>query len=72
MNKYSFTTVLISLLSLTSQAQESAVDYDGLMQQSNKMIAVILVLLIILIGIATFLFFLDKKVSKLEKQINQK
>lgn len=69
MNKYSFIALLFSLLSFTLQAQTSTNTYNQMMQQSNKMIAVILVLVIILLGVAAFLFYLDRKISKLEKNL---
>ena len=72
MNKISFTTLIFSLLSFTLYAQDNTSSFDTLMQQSNKMIAVIIVLVIILLGIAGFLFYLDKKISKLENQIKSK
>lgn len=69
MNKYRFTALLFSLLSFTLQAQTSSNTYDQMMQQSNKMIAVILVLVIILLGVAAFLLYLDRKIKKLEDQL---
>lgn len=39
---------------------------------SNKMIAVIVVLAIILIGLGIFLFTLDKKIKRLEDEIKNK
>jgi CcmD family protein len=71
MNKYSFTALIFTFLSFTLQAQ-AAGGYDQLLQQSNKMIAVILVLVIILFGIAGFLVFLERRIKDLEKRIKQK
>jgi ABC-type nitrate/sulfonate/bicarbonate transport system permease component len=41
-------------------------NYQELLNQTDKMIAVILVLVIILLGIALFLLFLEKRIRKLE------
>lgn len=49
----------------TSYAQTMD-NYRELLNQTDKMIAVILVLVIILLGIALFLLFLEKRIRKLE------
>ena len=49
----------------TSHAQTMD-NYQELLNQTDKMIAVILVLVIILLGIALFLLFLEKRIRKLE------
>ena len=49
----------------TSYAQTMD-NYQELLNQTDKMIAVILVLVIILLGIALFLLFLEKRIRKLE------
>ncbi|MFT4968365.1 MAG: CcmD family protein [Chitinophagales bacterium] len=71
MNKTVSLTILSVFFSQLVWAQEE-LSYQALLNQSNKMIAVILVLVIILLGIGLFLFFMDKKISKLEKKINKK
>ncbi|MCB0510421.1 MAG: CcmD family protein [Chitinophagales bacterium] len=50
-------------------AQESGA-YESMLVKSNKMIAVVGVLAIILLGIAVYLFSLDKKLKKLEEKID--
>jgi len=71
MKKFNITTLVIAFLGFTLHAQNLE-GYDQLLQASNKMIAVILVLTVILLGIAGFLFFLDKRIKKIEEQIKQK
>lgn len=71
MKKFSLSTLVITFLGVTLHAQNTQ-GYDQVLQESNKMIAVILVLAIILLGIAGFLFFLDKRIKKIEEQIKQK
>lgn len=56
---------------INSFAQETNT-YENMLVKSNKMIAVIGVLLIILIGIALYLFSLDRKLKKLEDRIDSK
>lgn len=57
--------------SLSSFAQEPSA-YEISLIKSNKMIAVIGVLVIILIGIALYLFSLERKLKKLEERIDSK
>lgn len=57
-------TIMSSVFS-TSYAQTMD-NYQELLNQTDKMIAVILVLVIILLGIALFLLFLEKRIRKLE------
>jgi membrane protein DedA with SNARE-associated domain len=57
-------TIMFSVFS-TSYAQTMD-NYQELLNQTDKMIAVILVLVIILLGIAVFLLFLEKRIRKLE------
>jgi CcmD family protein len=70
MKKFSITILVSLFLGVTLHAENTG-GYDQMLQQSNKMIAVILVLVIILLGIAGFLFFLDKRIKKIEEQIKQ-
>jgi capsular polysaccharide biosynthesis protein len=68
MNKYTLSIIVFNFLAFTLQAQNTS-GYDQALVATNKMIAVILVLLVILFGIAFFLVYLDKKIKKLEDQI---
>ena len=71
MNKYHISALLFTFLGFTLHSQ-NVEGYDKILQQSNKMIAVILVLVIILLGIAAFLVFLERRIKKMEDQIKQK
>jgi CcmD family protein len=42
------------------------------METGGKIFVVVLVLAIILVGIFVYLYFIDRKVSKLEKEIREK
>jgi len=43
--------------------------FEKLLTADNKIYVVVAVLSIILIGLFTYLFFTDKKISKLEKEV---
>ena len=66
-----FLTVLSLIFGQLLWAQEESV-YVELLNQSNKMIAVIAVLLIILLGITAFLIFMERKIRRLEDKMNKK
>jgi|TARA_B100001093_G_C26405017_1_gene832954 heme/copper-type cytochrome/quinol oxidase subunit 2 len=66
-----FFTVLSLIFGQLLWAQEEPVTAE-LLNQSNKMIAVIAVLLIILLGITAFLIFMERKISRLEDKMNKK
>ncbi|MBL6875419.1 MAG: hypothetical protein ISR01_01390 [Chitinophagales bacterium] len=66
-----FFTVLSLIFGQLLWAQEEPVTAE-LLNQSNKMIAVIAVLLIILLGITAFLIFMEMKISRLEDKMNKK
>ena len=66
-----FFTVLSLIFGQLLWAQEELVTAE-LLNQSNKMIAVIAVLLIILLGITAFLIFMEVKISRLEDKMNKK
>lgn len=63
--KYILFGVLNIVLTLPLAAQNEPVA-DALMS-SNKLVSVIVVLLVILIGIAVFLFFMDRRIKRLEQ-----
>lgn len=65
MNKYSLTTIIALIINLSLQAQDKT-NFEQALVDSNKMIAVITVLVVILLGIAFFLFYLERKIKKLE------
>ena len=63
-NIFLFTTLLGSLLStLTLSAQSTLLPNEG------KMLTTVMVVCAILIGIFLFLFFLERRITKLENQI---
>ncbi|MCO4294159.1 CcmD family protein [Solitalea sp. MAHUQ-68] len=71
MKKYILSLVLI-LVSIASFAQNNGtVEMADEMRGSGKIYVVIGVMTIIFIGIAFYLFSIDKKLTKLEKDHNQ-
>ena len=70
-NRNIFLTVLSLIFGQLLWAQEESVTVE-LLNQSNKMIAVIVVLLIILLGITAFLILMERKISRLEDKMNKK
>ena len=76
MNKFQkVTAALIGLLiisaNLFAQSNQPIEMADGL-YQSGKIFVVIVVLSLIFIGIVGYLILLDRKISKLEKEIKNK
>ncbi|MBL7883653.1 MAG: CcmD family protein [Bacteroidia bacterium] len=60
-------------LSMRAFAQESnAVEMADALYQSGKIYVVVVVLSIIFIGIIAYLIMLDRKISKLEKELKNK
>jgi CcmD family protein len=63
------TISLISSLSMISFAQNSnGVDMASEMRESGKIYVVVMVLAVIFLGIAIYLFSIDNRLKKIEKQ----
>ena len=65
-----YTGIFIGFLNALP-AQASGVEMADVLRSSGKIYLVVLVVLTILAGVLFYLIRLDKKVSKLEKEINQ-
>lgn len=63
----SFLVALLANLSASAQDAEMA---DG-MRASGKIYVVVGIILIVLIGLVVYLFMMDKKLTRIEKQLNQ-
>lgn len=59
--------ILILAVATPFTAEASAVDF---LRSTGKIYAVVAVICVILLGIAFYLYRLDKQISKLEKHIN--
>lgn len=66
-----FLTIGFFLMSIVSSFAQSKVDMAFDLRSSGKIYVVVLVLLVIFAGVAFYLFLLDKKISKLEKEVKQ-
>lgn len=73
MNKYFFKQISLAivavLLSIASFAQNDAPEMADVMRSNGKIYVVVTVCLVILIGLFIYVARVDKKVSKLEKEI---
>jgi len=66
MKKYITTLILLIAFKFSLIAQNNT-NFENALVGTNKMIAVIAVLVVILLGITFFLFYLERKLNKLEK-----
>lgn len=70
MKKGFLTPVLLLLIQTFAMAQEVEMAND--LRSSGKIYIVVAVLCVLFIGLAVYLFSIDKKVSKIEKEIQGK
>ena len=72
MNKIKFLCSAALLLSfIPSLAQQDVPMADSLRSQ-GKLYVVVIMILIVLAGLITYLFLMDKKVKKLEKMVSER
>lgn len=69
MKKFLYLFLLITS-TITANAQE--VEMADTMRSNGKIYVVVAIILIVLVGLISYLFLLDRKVGKLEKQLNKK
>lgn len=67
-----FLTIGLFLMGVLSGFAQSKVDMAFDLRSSGKIYVVVLVLLVIFAGVAFYLFLLDKKISRLEKEEKQR
>ncbi len=65
--KYFF-TLMATLIAMVSRAQAEVEMADG-MRANGKIYVVVGIILIVLLGLVVYLFMMDKKLDKLEKQL---
>lgn len=71
MNKYS-RYILIAMASLISFAAEAQTESStDLMRSNGKIFVVMAVVVLILVGLFIYLFSIDKKITRLEKEAQQ-
>ncbi|MEN5235387.1 CcmD family protein [Sphingobacterium faecium] len=71
MKKLSLSIALILMSTLNIFAQ-SDIDMATGLRSSGKIYVVVLVMLVLFLGVASYLFILDRKITKLEKKQDQK
>jgi len=65
--------ILFSIGMMVAQAQNSATQkpaMDNIMRSSGRIFVVVAVMLIILAGVLLYLFRLDRKINRIEKEIS--
>jgi CcmD family protein len=72
MRKVRMIFILLFLLQYASAQNSNAVEMADLMRQSGKIYVVVGVLCIIFLGIVIYLFSIDRKLNKLEKELRNK
>ncbi len=70
MKKLTLLTIL-SLFSLASHAQAAEVEMADTMRANGKIYVVVGIILIVLIGFIAYLFMLDRKLDRLEKEFKK-
>ncbi|HEY8937000.1 MAG TPA: hypothetical protein VIM65_17355 [Cyclobacteriaceae bacterium] len=60
------------LISIISKAQENKVEMADTFRADGKIYVVVAIVLIILVGFVVYLISLDRKITKLEKLVQQK
>ena len=65
-----FTLFILTLFSISALAQEE-VEMADVMRSNGKIYVVVGIILIVLLGVVAYLFLLDRKISKLEKELKK-
>ena len=71
MKKLSLSIAFVLMTTFNIFAQNE-IDMATGLRSSGKIYVVVLVLLVLFLGVAAYLFVLDRKITKLEKRQNQK
>jgi CcmD family protein len=68
MNKYKLALFFILIAFGNASAQMPDVEMADALRENGKIYVVVLIIAIVFIGLAAYLFNLDRKISKLEKK----
>ena len=68
--KYIFTLFLVTVIPSVLAAQEP-VEMADTMRSEGKIYVVVAIILVILLGLIAYLVMLDRRVSKIEKQVKE-
>jgi CcmD family protein len=69
--KFLNTLLILLVSSFTGMAQQADIEMADQFRADGKIYVVIAVVLLILVGIFIYLFNLDKKVTRLEKEVSK-
>ena len=69
--KFLNTLLILLVSSFTGMAQQADIEMADQFRADGKIYVVIAVVLLILVGIFIYLFSLDKKVTRLEKEVSK-
>jgi len=69
--KFSNTLLILLVSSFTLMAQQADIEMADQFRADGKIYVVISVVLLILLGLFIYLFSLDKKVTRLEKEVSK-
>ncbi|MBT1704587.1 CcmD family protein [Chryseosolibacter indicus] len=70
LNKALLSLLLTFLITFSSQGQDA--EMADVMRSEGKIYVVVAIILLVLAGLILYLFLLDKKVTNLERMINEK
>ena len=71
MRKLLLFLLLLITLPTTAWAQDLPVEMADTLRSNGKIYVVVVVLVIVLLGVLGYLFFLERKVARLEKMANE-
>jgi hypothetical protein len=63
---------LLMLMAICTVANAQAAEMADVMRSNGKIYVVVGIILIVLIGLITYLFLLDRKITKLENKLSDK
>ena len=69
--KFSNTLLILLVSSFTLMAQQADIEMADQFRADGKIYVVISVVLLILVGLFVYLFNLDKKITRLEKEVTK-
>ena len=67
-----FLIILFSLFCASSYAQKAEPEMADVMRSEGKIYVVVAILLLVLAGVAAYLFLLDRKITRLEHSSREK
>jgi hypothetical protein len=63
---------LLMLMTISSLANAQDAEMADVMRSNGKIYVVVGIILIVLVGLITYLFLLDRKITKLENKLSDK